>query len=296
VRGTRCAAHQACAIVGAVLERRPAAAATTGGAVTIPVPDGVALDARAHPPHRSSATAAVVLAHGINTDLDEGGMYRRLAARLADVGFGVLRFSFRGHGSSTGSPRGATIAGEMLDVEAATAAARARWPGVPLAVVASSMGAVPVIEAGAFLRPDVVVLWNPVLDLRRTFVEPELPWGRENFSADAWATADRDGHLLLDGEFEMGRVLLAELHHYEPLRALSRLADTPTLIVHGNLDSYVSFDIARDAAARLGHDFHTVDGSDHGFDTTAREDEAIDVTTRWLSARIATRDSRAATG
>lgn len=46
-------------------------------------------------------------------------MYARLAERLAQEGFTVLRFSFRGHGRSAATQRGVTIAGEMLDVAAA---------------------------------------------------------------------------------------------------------------------------------------------------------------------------------
>ena len=266
---------------------------SAGEALQLLTADGVALDARVHPSRTPSTTAVVILAHGINADLDEGGMYERLASRLADAGAGVLRFSFRGHGRSGGTPRGVTLAGEMLDVEAAAAAARDRWPDAVLAVVASSMGAVPVIETAPFLRPDLLVLWNPVLDLRRTFVEPELPWGLANFSAAAWTAAERDGYLLLDGEFEMGRVLLTELHHYEPLRSLAQLPRNPVLVVHGELDSYVSYDVARDVAERLGHDFHAVRGSDHGFDTGTREDEAIDVTVTWLVAHGAARGTRA---
>jgi len=258
-----------------------------GHALQILAPDGVALDAREHSPS-TPPLAAAILVHGINTDLDEGGMYARLAGRLAAAGLGVLRFSFRGHGRSGGSPRGATIAGEMLDVEAAAAEARTRWPGVPLVVVAASMGAVPVIETASFLRPDLLVLWNPVLDLRRTFVEPELPWGHDNFSVAAWAAADRDGFLLLDGEFEVGRVLLGELRRYQPLRSLTELPTTPTLVVHADKDSCVSFDVAQHTAERLGHDFHAVAGSDHGFDTRDREDEAIDVTVKWIGDRTAT--------
>jgi pimeloyl-ACP methyl ester carboxylesterase len=174
-------------------------------ALTLVTPDGLTLDGRANEPRRPSPLAAAVLVHGINTDLDEGGMYARLADRLADDGIGVLRFSFRGHGRSAGSARGVTIAGEMLDLEAAIAEARNRWRGVPLVLVASSMGAIAALETAHFTRPDFLVLWNPVLDLRRTFVEPELPWGQQNFHAGAWTAAERDGFLLLDGEFQLGR-------------------------------------------------------------------------------------------
>jgi alpha-beta hydrolase superfamily lysophospholipase len=81
--------------------------------------DGVRLDAVVHR-HADDVAArgVVVQTHGISADLTEGGMFVRLADRLAEAGFEVLRFSFRGHGRSGGTQRGATIAGEMLDLQA----------------------------------------------------------------------------------------------------------------------------------------------------------------------------------
>lgn len=80
-----------------------------GGAVPVTTPmtpvtlravDGVALDARWHP----AIGPAVVLAHGIPGDLTEHGLVDALSARLAGRGVAVLRFSFRGHGASSGRP------------------------------------------------------------------------------------------------------------------------------------------------------------------------------------------------
>lgn len=62
---------------------------------------------------------------------------------------------------------------------------------------------------------------------------------------------------------------------------------TPSLVVHGERDSYVSYDIARAAAAWRRCTFRTVADSDHGFDTWEREEEAIDVTVSWLVAAFA---------
>ncbi len=103
--------------------------------------DGLPLEAVVHPAQGSGERGLVVQAHGINADMDEGGMFVRLADRLADTGFTVLRFSFRGHGNSGGSQRGVTIAGEMLDLQAAVEFMTARHGG-PLSLVASSFGAV----------------------------------------------------------------------------------------------------------------------------------------------------------
>src|SRR5512139_821266 len=64
--------------------------------------DGMRLEAAVHR-HAGAAAGAVVLAHGITVDMDEGGMFVSLADRLSEAGFGVLRFSFRGHGGSAGT-------------------------------------------------------------------------------------------------------------------------------------------------------------------------------------------------
>ena len=241
--------------------------------------DGVPLKAALHSTGGQGHQGVVVQVHGINADMDEGGMFVRLADRLAETDFDVLRFSFRGHGGSGGTQRGVTIAGEMLDLQAAVDYVSERFPG-PISVVAASFGAVSTSLSLPWLgdRLDRLVLWNPVLDLLRTFVAPELPWGTENFSAEQQKLLSSQGFLVMDGEFEVGRVLFEEFHHYQPLDYFVA-SSAPALVVHGDQDSYVSYDIARAAASGRGScAFHTVAGSDHGFDSREQEDEAIEVT------------------
>src|SRR5438067_5563309 len=103
--------------------------------------DGTRLDAAWHPARAQGQRGVVVQAHGITADMTEGGIFVRLADRLAEADFHVLRFSFRGHGSSGGTQRGMTIAGEMLDLQAGIDYMADRFPG-PLFIVAASFGAV----------------------------------------------------------------------------------------------------------------------------------------------------------
>jgi alpha-beta hydrolase superfamily lysophospholipase len=245
--------------------------------------DGVRLDAAIHTALGEQARGTVIQAHGIGVDMDEGGTFVRLADRLATAGFTVLRFSFRGHGRSGGTQRGVTISGEMLDLLATVDHVTQKYPG-PLSIVAASFAAVPASLSLPYLvdRLHRLVLWNPVLDLRRTFVEPQLPWGKENYSPTQQDLLRSQGFLLMDGEFQLGRVLFEEFQHYRPDEYFTASA-VPTLVVHGDQDSYVSYDIAREAAAaRPNCVFHTVVGSDHGFDSREREAEAIAVTVGWL--------------
>jgi alpha-beta hydrolase superfamily lysophospholipase len=245
--------------------------------------DGVELDAVLHTPAGRERHGCVVQAHGITADLNEGGMYVRLAENLADSGFTVLRFSFRGHGNSHGSQSGVTIAGEMLDLQTAVDVLLREHDG-PLSIVAASFGAVPVALSLPHLSQqlETLVLWNPVLNLHRTFVEPELPWGLKNFGPRQQEQLHRQGFLLIDGEFRLGWVLFEEIKRYRPDRAFVT-SHTPALVIHGDRDSYVSYEIAKEAAAAQGRcDFHTVQGSDHGFDSPEREKEAVRETVDWL--------------
>ncbi|WP_246258099.1 alpha/beta hydrolase [Amycolatopsis anabasis] len=246
--------------------------------------DGLRLEAAVHLAGERGERGTVIQAHGINANMTEGGMFVRLADRLADVGFTVLRFSFRGHGGSGGTQRGATIAGEMLDLQAAVEYVADRFPG-SLSIVASSFGAVPTSLSLPWLgeRLDRLVLWNPLLDLQRTFVHPELPWGKENYGPDQQKLLSTQGFLVVDDEFELGRVMFEEFARYRPLDTLTA-SNVPTCVVHGDRDTAVSYEIARQAAAvKPDTDFHTIRGSDHGFDTREREDEAIAVTVAWLA-------------
>lgn len=260
--------------------------------------DGVPLVKATHEATKPHMGVALLL-HGITADMSEGGMYVRLSDELAAAGFTVLRFSFRGHGGSGGTAEGMTIAGEMLDLQAAlerlenfqpTASAVAR---LPFTVVAASFGAVPLLLSLPLMahRPDHLVLWNPVLDLIHTFIHPELPWGQANFGGAQVDLLPRRGHLVIDDNFKLGRVAYEEMRHYGQAPAEYFIASKmPALVVHGDQDTYVSYDIARSAATdrqQAGGEtvFHTVVGSDHGFDSREREDEAIRVTVDWIAGQ-----------
>lgn len=252
--------------------------------LTLTSVDGIDLDAAVHPTSARQVLGAVLLVHGVTVDMDEGGgMFLRLADHLATEGFDVARFSFRGHGASGGTPRGVTIAGECLDLQSAVEFVRGRFAG-PLSIVAASFGAVATVLSSPWLAHDLrrQVLWNPVLDLNRTFLEPELPWGKVNFGEAGQNQLQDKGFLTVDGEFDLGRVLFAEFARYQPLDDLLA-SSVNTLIVHGDRDSAVSYEISAEVARTRPHtSLYTVSNSDHGFDSREREDEAITATVDWL--------------
>lgn len=232
-------------------------------------------------------TKAILLAHGITVDLNEGGMFARLVDRLADDGWSCLRFSFRGHGGSQGSQRGVTVAGEVIDLECALQALIDRTGLNRVCVLASSFGAVSTgILLPALVRRNVLdrlVLWNPVLDVSGTFVGGRTPWAAENFTSHALEKLLTDGFMLLDGSFEVGYSLSREMATVDARSDYAGL-EVPTLIVHGDLDQSVSYAESEQMATRMAvAELATVEGSDHGFSGADYEDQAIGVTREWLS-------------
>jgi pimeloyl-ACP methyl ester carboxylesterase len=239
--------------------------------VTLTTADGLRLDARWH----QGGDRVVVLAHGLTVDLEENGLFEPLAAALVARGLSVLRFSYRGHGGSDGIDTATTVAGERMDLRAAI-----DWVGRPVALLGSSFGAVSVSLSLAELGDAVraVVLWQPVLDLNRTFLEPDLPRGRELYRG--WA----HGPIDIEGRFRLGAALYAELDTIDP-RAAFLASPQPALVVHGDADSLVSHEIARDTAQRRpATGWHSVRGAGHGFLEPAAGAEVVHVTAEWLAA------------
>ncbi|MDD9823960.1 MAG: alpha/beta fold hydrolase [Gammaproteobacteria bacterium] len=212
------------------------------------------------------ASGAALLAHGITVEKNEGGFYTRLATLLARRGIQSLRFDFRGHGESGGRPQDMTINGEVQDlIVAANYLHSLGW--IRLSVVGTSFGA-GIASLAAKRKPDWIsslVLLAPVLDYRRTFLQPETEWASEWFTPDTLARAKATGELDLDG-FSLGYELLKEFETLNPGQVLTTLS-VPTLIVHGTDDTMVPFDVAQELAWNCGHArFLPIKGADHGFE------------------------------
>lgn len=256
--------------------------------------DGTPLCAVAHDAPAPRGT--VVLAHGITVDKDESGdtvngvgAFVELADCLEQASYNVLRFDFRGHGESGGRQEDMTIAGELLDLTASVAAARQRWGGTRLALVAASFGAVSAVLYAAYGRAHdlaCLVLWNPVLDLRQTFLEPALPKPQLFFNAQGFAHLEAHGYLLLDC-FRVGRCLVEEMRRLEPFAHLPHVA-CPVLTLHGQRDSYVPFAVAQAHALCNPHSrFVPLPEADHGFMQPADRAIVIPETLGWLDRHLA---------
>lgn len=233
----------------------------------------------------SESSNAVLLVHGITTARDEEGIFARTADALEKAGLASLRFDFRSHGQSGGTPDQLSIAGEVGDLLAAYGWLKERAPHAH--VLAASFGAVSACHAVGRGKIKVVsmVLWNPVLDLRRTFLVPETAWARDNF-VDGGRSYTRPGVFIIDDHFEAPESLLEEMLEYDIVSDLSRV-EAPVLTIHGDADTYVPYDVSeRFGAPTKASRFMTIAGAEHGFGRPAEEHAVIDATTAWIRGHV----------
>ena len=229
----------------------------------------------------------IIMAHGINADKEEDGLFTELAHKLALNNCDSLRFDYRGHGESTGSQQEMTIEGETIDLKKSVEYVKEK-SDLPIILLAASFGAVSTlnyIKNYNDTRISKLILLNPVLDLNSTFIKPTLPWGKKNFNKESFDKLDKLGYIHLDKTFKVGYKLLDEMKTIFPYKVLEHIS-IPTLIIHGNKDTYVSYDISKKYSEINDFcDFVTVDNSEHGFGRSEEGKYVIDTIINWLNKK-----------
>ncbi|MFD4327523.1 alpha/beta fold hydrolase [Nocardioides sp. NPDC058538] len=149
--------------------------------------DGTALATRTWGEELSAPKGVVQIAHGI---AEHGQRYDRLARALVEAGYVVRAVDHRGHGGSVASADqlGHFDFGELVaDVAAMGASLRDEFPGIPVFLVAHSMGsfaAQTVIVDRSDLYDGVVLSGSTALDvLAGALASAEGPAGLEAFNA-----------------------------------------------------------------------------------------------------------------
>jgi alpha-beta hydrolase superfamily lysophospholipase len=231
------------------------------------------------PPERS-----VVLVHGGGVTRDEGGFYVRLAHALADAGITSLRFDLRGHGASGGRQEALTLSAAANDVRAAVDSMN---PPVTLIGTSFSGGVCALVAAGDVPGLRSLVLFNPLFDYKRRFVEEKPYWSGDRLDPEVAAILDRDGYLEHSPTFKLGRAMLNEVFQLDARHALSHVT-VPTLLVHGSRDTFIGIGSSRAAADQLAADctLIEVDGAQHGFAVHDDPGYADPQTHRWQALVI----------
>jgi pimeloyl-ACP methyl ester carboxylesterase len=252
---------------------------------TLLTDDGIRLEAAYHEGTAGDSGVAVVLAHGFTGALDRPALRRAadVFAEAEGVG-GVVTFSFRGHGRSSGA---STVGDrEVLDVDAAVRWAR-RIGHDRVATVGFSMGGSVVLRhaAKAEDRPTV----NPVDAVvsvsapARWYYRGTAPMRRVN-----WAITRPVGRVVA----RYG--LRTRIHGAgwdpvprSPVEVVHRIRPTPLLIVHGDQDGYFPLDhpLSLERAAGGAAELWIERGFGHA--ENAAEPRLLHRIGSWLTASVA---------
>lgn len=157
-------------------------------------PSSLVIFCHPHPQHRGTMTAPLMVG---------------VTAELVQAGFGVLRFNFRGVGSSSGEWSAGI--GEQDDVAAAVAFAAQAYPDLPRGIVGWSFGAATSLRFQA--RDQSALPWVGIAPPVASDLTPRLPAPSELAPARrAFIVGDRDQFVGVEELSDYAASLGADIH------------------------------------------------------------------------------------
>jgi pimeloyl-ACP methyl ester carboxylesterase len=242
---------------------------------------------------------AVVLAHGITVDKDEGGVFVKLAEALVQKGFAVFRFDFRGHGESGGKSIELTVSGEILDLEAAMSEVKASgnrkefqeyigkgFDEIGLLGASFGGGSSTLYTSKHQKEIKCLCLWNPVLNYEHTFLNPTVPLIREKKEHMAKDFIEKGWTAMGSRKFVVGKILFEDMAKYEPFKTLKDI-HIPALIVHGAKDTKVPYEDSVEYVKFLPEGkLVSLEDSEHGFHQPWETEKAIKATVEFFQKAL----------
>jgi len=224
--------------------------------------------------------------HGFTgTSVEPHRIFVTTARHLAQQGFYVLRFDFRGSGQSEGDFADMTYRGEVSDALIAISClgAQANVDSNKIGVLGLSLGgAVACHVAGCRSNVKSVVLWAPATSLNR--LAEKLAKEMLNLSQELTI-----GYVDWSGS-RVGPKFMQQLGEEKPAVELLRF-DGPILIIHGDNDEAVPIVNSQALNNILQERQKTaeliiIEGADHTFNSVKWEQEVIQATVDWFEKTL----------
>ncbi len=246
--------------------------------LTFPGQNGQMLSARLDTPD-GPHLATAIFAHCFTCSKDIVAA-RRISARLAAMGFAVLRFDFTGLGHSEGEFANTSFTSNVADLVAASRYLSTRGMAPDL-LVGHSLGGAAVLKARADI-PSV----KAVVTLGAPFSPGHVV---ENFGAALETIATRgEAEVSLGGRaFTIRQSFVDDVCHTQLKPAIAAL-DAALLVMHAPLDQTVGVDNAAQifGAAKHPKSFVTLDDADHLISRAEDAEYAANVIAAWVGRYV----------
>lgn len=242
-----------------------------------------------HIPDDDESSPAVLMLHGFTgTRIESHFIFVKMARRMAEAGYFVMRFDFRGSGESEGEFREVTVPGEVDDAEKALAWLRQRPEVDPERVVLLGLsmgGCVAAAVAGEDERTAGLILWSAIADL----MEIVQTAGSQRAAAEQPPSNQPEETLDFGGNL-IGLPFIETIGEIKPLQSLQDFK-RPVLIIHGTEDQTVPPEHAERYYQVLGPghaELHWIAGADHTYSSYAWEENVFSLTLDWLRRKVPT--------
>ena len=226
----------------------------------------------------------IVKYHGLPGSPDQIG---GISTRLAQAGFAVLTFDFRGFRKSDGI---FTLSGEIRDAEVAVThliesdLVDDSWVGV---YAASYGGAVAVCSVPNDPRVNTVCLRAPVYDTlwfaKSPMILPSVKYIAETDSSQMHGIEDPE----ICEKIVKRMVLDAEVHN--PMNEVSKISPRPLLIIHGSDDVLIHLAGVKRLYELAGEpkDLVVVEGADHNLSDPRAYEITVSTVVEWFKKQRA---------
>jgi pimeloyl-ACP methyl ester carboxylesterase len=220
-----------------------------------------------------SASVIVIMSHGYSSSKDSS-FYKKMEKELNGRGIGTLRYDYYGHGPGYGhtgpgyaASKDVTLSKCVESLKASVKYVRERGDYDIVLLGASFGGLISFLVAAEDSQIKALALKSPV-------TEPMRLWGdrlkKRDFGIEGWKKKgiyhfkDR----LEDYWLEYG--FWEDLQNYDTLKSARKIS-CPTLIVHGDSDTYVPIEQSQELANILRTEVKVVKGADHDFEGQIEE-------------------------
>jgi len=239
-----------------------------------------------HKPEKENRSPAVLMLHGFTgTRIESHFLFVKMARRMSERGYFVMRFDFRGSGESQGEFSDVTIPGEIDDARKALSWLRQHPRVDPARVVLLGLsmgGCVAASVAGTDERIAGLILWSAIAD------PMEIVQNARAQSVAINLTPPQPDSTLDLGGYLIGFPFLQTLNEVIPLHNLQEF-NRPTLIIHGTEDKSVPPDHAERYYRTIGPvsaELNWIREADHMYNTHRWEEEVFSITLEWLNKNI----------